>query len=495
MTTAATGLGGKFRRGLWLSLANTVISRAATFGLGVVLARILSPAEFGMYATALVMQMLLLVINDLGVGAALIRRSDMVERMLPTAWTMSVGGGAVCAVVAFSVSGPMAALLGSPGATGILQLMSLNILTNGFASVPASLLKRDFEQGKRLVADLVGLVVNLGLTLSLALAGAGPWSLAIGHVTAGSLVCVLLMATTHRWPKFGYDREYAGEVARIGAAMAGSSVLLICLQSAPQAVTGRLLGAGAIGYFFIANNVANWPVQIISTTLERVALATFSRAKEDGRALGRTAAAVIGLVAGAVLIAGTSLALLASPIIAVVYGHAWLPAASMLAGLALANVARVTAELVFNLLVATDSMLSSILPQAAWLVVLVPVSALGAHWYGFEGIGWAQAIVGFLWAVPVNLWCARKAGVGAGLLLRGLRVPAVVAALLAVVLLGLRAVTTNDVLIVLVGGTISAVALLGAYVLMKDALTFEVPEPAEVPPVSLSPAAGEVRAE
>ncbi|MEO5875176.1 MAG: oligosaccharide flippase family protein [Streptosporangiaceae bacterium] len=465
-------LGGRFRRGLLLSLLNTVLARAATFAMGIVLARFLSPEQYGMFATALTMQMFLLVVNDLGVGAALVRSDRPVQEMLPTCWTLSVGGGLVCTLAAVAGSGVMASALGSPNATGILQLMSLNILINGFVSVPASLLKRNFEQGKRLIADLVGLTVNISLTLSLVAAGFGAWSLAIGHVTGAALVGVLIMVATRCWPRFGFDRGYGRQVAQLGLAMAGAAVLLICLQAAPQAITGHLLGPTAIGFFFIASNVANWPIQIVSTTVERVALATFAQARTDGRSLEETASAVIGLVVGIVLISGTALAVLAHPIIGVVYGRPWLPAASMLAGLALANVARVLAELVFNLLVAADSMLTSMLPQAAWLAVLVPASILGGRLWGMPGIGWAQAAVGFAWAVPVNLWCARKAGVGVRSLLRGLGGPVRVTLVLAVVLVGLSEVSPHDLVTLAVGLPVAGAAVLFTYRNIRGTLSF-----------------------
>ncbi|MEO3795733.1 oligosaccharide flippase family protein [Nonomuraea sp. B10E15] len=460
---ATAELGGKFKRGLAFSLINTVLSRLVTFTLGIVLARILTPEEFGIYATALLVQLFLMVINDLGVGNALIRREGEVKPMIPTAWTMSVGGGLICTILAYFGSGTLAWALGSPNATGVLQLMSLNILINGFASVPASVLAREFRQGKRLKADAAGLVVNVTLTFTLAMTGFGPWSLAIGHVTAGAFVNVLLMALSGCWPVFGFDRRHSGEVARVGLAMAGSSVLLIALQGTAQAVTGRFLGEAAIGLFFIANNVANWPIQIISKTLERVALPTFARAREGDGDFGTTAGTVIGVAAGAVLICGTGLAVLAEPIVQVVYGHQWLAAATMLAGLALANVARIVAELVFHLLIAANSMLISVLPQLAWLLVLVPASAIGAHVWGFEGIGWAQAAVGFGWAVPVHLWCARKAGARLGALLRTLVLPVSISAVLALLLLGLVTVAPNELVAMLGGGVLIAGALLLVY--------------------------------
>ncbi|WP_157163139.1 oligosaccharide flippase family protein, partial [Actinoalloteichus spitiensis] len=68
------GLGARVRRGLGLSLANTLLSRVGTFAMGIALARLLAPDEFGAYAAALVVQNLLLAVNDLGAAAAVVRQ-------------------------------------------------------------------------------------------------------------------------------------------------------------------------------------------------------------------------------------------------------------------------------------------------------------------------------------------------------------------------------------------------------------------------------------
>lgn len=463
-------LGGRVRRGLGLSLLNTVVSRGAMFALGVVLARILSPEQFGVYATALVVQLLLLHLNEFGVGAALVRRPGPIDTLLPTAWTLSVAGGVLVCAAAVAGAPLLATALGSPQAAPLIQVMSLNILVNGFASVPAAVLSREIQQGRRLVADFLGVLTNVGVTAALALSGAGPWSLAFGNVTGAVVVVVALMVLAGVAPRFGFARAHAADIARVGSTMMISAVLLVLLQSAPQAVTGTLLGATAIGLFYIANNVANWPISVVSATLERVVLSSFARVREAGADLGAAASSVLALVGGSVAISAVGLALLAGPLLGTVYGAAWLPAASMLAGLALANVARVVAELVFSLLVAADSVLASLLPQLAWLAVLVPASVLGARGWGFEGVGWAQALVGFGWALPVHLWFARRAGVRVARLLGGLGTPLCIAAGLAGALVALRLTIPSPVVTLAVGIPLTGASVLLAILLLRGRL-------------------------
>ncbi|WP_086789910.1 lipopolysaccharide biosynthesis protein, partial [Crossiella equi] len=390
-TTQQPELAGRFRRGLGLSLLNTMLSRLGTFALGVLLARLLVPEDFGLYATALVVQSLLLTFNDLGAAASVVRHSGDVRPLLPTAWTVAVCGGTAAFALCLVLAPALATGLGSPGATDIVRLLSANVFLDGFAAVPGALLTRELRQASRLVADLCGVVVNLGLTCGLALAGFGAWALAVGHVSGTLVVVVLLLFVTRQWPRFGFDREHFREVGRYGITVVASGILIVMANALPQVVTGSFLGATALGFFYLANNVANWPVSIVSTTVERVALATFSRARDRGVDLDRAAGEVVGLVGIAVVPGGLALAILAGPIVEVVYGSDWAPAAHVLSGLAIAAVARVLADLAFHLLLAVGAPLSSALIQLWWLLALVPATVAAALVWGLVGISWAQA--------------------------------------------------------------------------------------------------------
>jgi PST family polysaccharide transporter len=450
-----------------ISLLNTSLSRIGMFLLGVALARLLAPEDFGVYATALVVQTMLIMIRDIGSAAAIVRHRGDVAPLLPTAWTLSLVGGALSCCIGVALAPLLAAAFDVPTATGVLQLMAGRMLLDGLAAVPEGILARELLQGRRLVADVSGMAVNIGLTGTLALAGAGPWSLAVGNVGGTMLTLALLVALSRQFPHFGFDRSHARKVIRYGAAITGSALLLAALQGTPQLVTAATLGVTSLGYFFVASNVANWPVTVISTSLQRVALATFSRVSESGADLSQAASRVIGLIGGVVLTAGGALAVLASPLIEVVYGRTWLAASGALSGLALATVGRVVAELAMNVLLAAGSTLGAVIPQVGWLAALVPATIVGGYFWGITGVGWAQAAVTALVALPMHLWFLHRAGVSLQALARGCALPVVLAAATVSILLGLRQTSAPAVLILVAGGAITASAVLIGYLRLR----------------------------
>ncbi|MBV9845314.1 MAG: oligosaccharide flippase family protein [Kutzneria sp.] len=470
-------LSGRVKLGLRFSLINTVFSRLATFAVGVVLARLLVPEQFGLYTTALVVQTMLLTFNDFGTATALVRHEGDVRRLLPTVWTISVGGACAVYGVCLLTSSLLASGLGVPQAAGLIRVLSLNVLLDGFAAVPGALLTRNLRQARRLIADASGLVANLVLTATLAAAGFGAWALVIGHVGGTVVVTVLLLVVAKQVPRFGISWKHTEEVIRYGGAVVVSSILMVLLQYAPQTITGRMLGATALGFFYLASNVSSWPASVVTTTIERVGLATFSRARDAGVDLDKAASAVIGMVAMAVLPAGAALALLAPEVVDVVYGDKWAPAAPVLAGLAVAAIARVLADLVFNLMITAGSALSSVLVQVIWLFALVPAAITATARWGLVGMGWAVAVVACLVALPVHVWGLRRAGVRVHVLLRGLALPVLFTVITVATLLFLSLIVHGTLPYLLVGGAVTAIVVTVGWLARGDRLTLALDTP------------------
>lgn len=455
-TNQGSRLSGRFHSGLRLSLMNTAFSRAATFASGVLLARLIAPEQFGLYAAALVVQTLLLTFNDFGTATALVRHDGDVRPLLPTVWTISISGGALVYLGCLFTAPVLADGLGSPQATGLIRLLCLNVLFDGFAAVPGALLTRELRQGLRLIADLSGLIVNLALTVGLALLGAGAVALVVGHICGTATVTVALFIVTKELPKFGLNKAHIHEVIKYGGAVVASSIVMVLLQYAPQTITGHLLGATALGFLYLAANVANWPASVISTTVERIGLATFSRARDAGVSLNRAAGGVIQMVAMATLPTGAALAMLAPHIIQVVYGSPWLPAASVLSGLAVATVAKVLADLVFNLMITAGATVSSVLIQVIWLIVLVPVAVVATLQWQLDGMGWSVALVAIVVALPVHAWGLRTTGIHVPALIRGLGVPLLFTAVTIGLLCVVGVLLPSPLPALLVGVTVTA---------------------------------------
>lgn len=451
-------LGRRVRRGLVFSMLNNVVGRLGTIVAGIVLARLLVPADFGVFAVALVALNAVLSMNELGASLALVRWPGDPRRIAPTVTTISLGTSAVLYLVCLLGAGPFASAMGSPDAAGVVRLLCVSVLIDAVTATPAALLTRDFRQGQRLAVDLSSFALSTGLTVALAAGGYGAWSLAWGRLAGNLLSAALLFWLAEIWPRPGFDRRQFGELLSFGMPLAGASLLLFGMLNVDYLVVGPLLGPVALGLYLQAFNLSSWPVNMFSTAVRRVSLAAFSRLQGDPAALVAALARSTALLAAATLPVCALLGLLAHPAVTVVYGQRWAGSASALQFLAVLGLARVLTELLYDFLVAVGRGRDTMLLQGLWLVALLPALTVGAHLDGIRGVGLAHAVVAVCLVTPAFCLAVARTGVPWRPWLAPLGRPLVATALLVAAVVTVRWVTEPG-FVQLVAGGLAGVAV------------------------------------
>lgn len=394
------------------SLANTVLSRFGTLGIGIVLARILGPEQFGTYAIALVALMAVLSFNELGVSLAIVRWPRDPALIAPTVNTISLVSSAIFCVFGWIGAPLFTETMGNPEATDVVRLLVLSVLVNGAVAAPAALLQRNFREKTRMGIDQVNVWVGAVASVVLALFGMGAMALAIGRLL-GSLISGYLFVRTSPLPyRVGWDKDHVAALLKFGLPLAGTSIILFTIGYADQLTAGALLGAVGLGYYVLAFNLSSWPVNIVSQPLRRVAPAAFSVIQTDPAKLRRVILGLFGVLAAATIPAFCALAGAAQPLVRFVYGEEWLPAASALSWLVIAALAKVFCELTYDYMVVIGKTGTVFMIQAASLVILIPALVVGAMWGGLAGLAAAQALVSTLVVLPLYLWQLRRVGVG-----------------------------------------------------------------------------------
>jgi O-antigen/teichoic acid export membrane protein len=451
-------LGKLVRKGLTWSFLNSIVGRVRTVLVGIVLARLLTPADYGSFAVALVALNAVLSVNELGVSAAIVRWPGKLDRIGPTVTSLSLGASAVLYVLAFAAAPAMASALGSPQTTGVLRLLCAGVLVDGVTAVPAALLTRNFRQDQRMLVDFVSFVVSTTVSLTLAATGHGAWSLAWGLLAGNGCTALLLFRLApERW-RPGFDRRQARALLAFGLPLAGSSLLVFAMLNVDYVVVGSVLGQVELGLYLLAFNLSSWPVNIFSTAVRRVSLAGFSRLQDDPRALEAAFCRALALLAAATVPVCVLLGLLAAPAIRLVYGEQWVPAGRALAFLAVLGGVRVVTELAYDLLVAAGRSGATLRLQALWTVSLVPALAIGARLAGIKGVGVGHAVIAVAVIVPAFAVALRAAGVRPAALAAALARPLAGGALVAAACLAATALL-NATLLVLLTATIAGLAL------------------------------------
>lgn len=393
------------------SLLNTMVSRIGTFGIGIVLARVLGPEAFGTFAIALVALLAVLSFNELGVSLAVVRWPGDPALIASTVNTISVISSALFCAAAFFAAPAFSRAMGDPEATPVVQLLILSVLINGAAATPAALLQREFRERTRMAIDQTNVWVGAVISVVLALLGTGAIALAIGRLAGSVIAGGMFIAASPLPYRFGIDRARLGGLLRFGLPLAGTSLVVFVVGYADQLTAGTLLGATALAFYVMAFNLSSWPMSFFSQPLRRVAPAAFAKLQHDPVRLRSSLLAIIGVLASVTVPFIAFLSAAAVPLVRSIYGDAWVPAASALSWLVVAAACRIFYELVYDYLVVLGLSGTVFWVQTSSLLVLAPALVAGASWGGLAGLAAAQALVSGCVLLPLYLWRLQRTGV------------------------------------------------------------------------------------
>jgi lipopolysaccharide exporter len=359
---------------------------------------------------ALTVPTVLINASEFGLTADLVRNGEL-RRRGPTVTTLATVSGALMLGLMCVTAPAVATFMGAPEAAPVVQVMSVVVLLGGVGAVPAARLQRDFAQKRQFAVDSTNFLVSTLLTVVLAFAGYGVAALAVGRVGGQVASTSVLFVLAHERPRLGWDRRVARGAVSFGAPLATANVLSWVLLTADNAIIGHWSGAAVLGFYVLAFNVSSWPMSVIGMATRAVALPGFVRVRHQeadgapgslGKALRPTA--LVALPVGALL------AVLAEPLVEVLYGERWTAAAAALTGLALFGALRVVLDLFVSFLIAHGGTRAVLWIQVLWLVCLTPCIYIAVVSAGLSGAGWAHLIVAAVVTLPAYLLAVSRYG-------------------------------------------------------------------------------------
>jgi O-antigen/teichoic acid export membrane protein len=399
-------------RGLRWSILGTMAMKVGSFAMGLVLARLLAPADFGTYAIALAATAVLMHINDVGLIAATVQWRGKLEEMAPTATTMAAVFGIVIYGLFWLGAPSFASAAGGSAAAPVVQLLALTIVVDGLTAVRSGAIMRTFRQDKLTLANALGLATNAAVSISLAVHGAGAFSFAWGQLS-GSVVTGAVVLVAARLPyRLGFDRAIATRLMRFGIPLAIALGVESIALNVQFAVVGRIAGPTALGFFLLAFNVSIWAQTILGTAIRYVSVAGFSRLSEhddDALSAGVQRSMPLLVTVVAPIVALTSV--LATPLVALLYGANWAPAAPVLQVLVLLTLARMVSSLAMDALMGAGATRANLWVNLVWAVTLIPPLWWATQVDGIRGAAIAQTAVGFLIVIPLSAVALRRVGI------------------------------------------------------------------------------------
>lgn len=384
------------------------LMRLSQLLVGVIAARLLTEHDFGVYAVALVAYSVIVNVSDLGVSSALIREHDALDRLAPTAVSLSLVTALALAGVMFVAAPFLADAMGVPDGVTAIQVLALVVLLGGPGAVPAALLTRDFRQDVRFWADLANFFIGNAVMIPLALAGWGALALAWSRVVGQVCSVVILLAAAPRRYRPGFDPTVARELLTFGGPLVGSRMAGLALSSVDVVTLGRMQGAVPLGRYALASNVSSWPLGLLEPVLINVGLPLVSRLRRSQEQLRSFVELSVAATAGVFFLISATIAALAEPLVLALYTAKWADAIPILSVLALAGFVRVFLTPFADVLIACQATRAQMFVHLAWLVALIPATIVGVSLAGPLGAAYAQLGVVTLIVVPLTLAVVRR---------------------------------------------------------------------------------------
>jgi lipopolysaccharide exporter len=276
------------------SEAISVISRKATFGslsiLSVqiferlvsilqvlILARLLGPAEFGLFGACLLAISTLETLSQSGIYEAIIQKETGPSADLHTAFVVQAGRALILMIVTFLIAPLVAQFFQLADITPILRALSISIAINGFSNVALVLLERELAY-RRIVAYRISVsVANLLASAIFAIVLRNAWALVLGSL-AGSFVSLIVSYLIHPFrPRLEFNLERFRSLFKYGRWISFTRIVGFLVTEGDDILVGRLLGAASLGTYQMGYRIASLPATEVSHAIGRVSLPAFSR--------------------------------------------------------------------------------------------------------------------------------------------------------------------------------------------------------------------------
>ena len=373
--------------------------RLANVSLTAVVAHILSPRDFGVFAVAATVYVVVFAISEFGVGACLTRADLDIDSLAPTVASLALLSNAIFAAAMAAFAAPVAAALGAPTAADPIRVMSLALLLAGPLAVPWAQLARDFRQDKLFLANALSFVSSTVVLLILAKSGSGAMAFAWSRVVGQIVMYFGLIALVPRHYRPGLARSALSVIFRFGFPLAAANLVTWILLNADYALVGHFLGATELGVYVLAFNVASWSYSVLGAVINSTSVPAFSRIKDDHALLEKATTTTLRAVSLIALPMCAMTAVLARPLVLTLYGPKWSASADVLVILSLYGAVFIVCLVFANIITSFGRTNVLLILQLIWIVALVPAMVLGVHRDGIIGAAYAHVAV----IVPIVL--------------------------------------------------------------------------------------------
>ncbi|MCG7495333.1 lipopolysaccharide biosynthesis protein [Vibrio sp. Of7-15] len=374
-------LGAGKSAGRILSFINTLI-----------LARILSPEDYGLMAMAMVISGFISFFNDIGLGSAIIQRKEVSKEQLSGAFYIALMISIFLYILTFFLSSSASDFYENPQVEPILQVIAIGFIFGAIKTVPNALLLKEMSFKSISGIEFISIVVQCAVTLLLAYIGYGVWSLVYGLLVTQLFKAIAMMWLSGWLPDTNGSIKQATELMKFGLSVTYSRVTWYLYINSQILVLGKVVGEKQTGIFSMAQTIADLPTAHITNLIIQVASPLFAKLQDDFNALNN---ALLKLTAGLSLISFPVLfgiIITANELVPILLGDNWVAVAIPLQFLCVMGLFKSIDPLLTQALISIGR--ADITARYTTLcAIIIPCAVIyGATWNGINGASLLLAV-------------------------------------------------------------------------------------------------------
>lgn len=437
---------------------DAVSARFGTLVIGLVLARMMSPREFGAFGVAVLALLAVQSIGQLELGSALVLWRGAAQEVASTVTTISLASSVAIYAACYAVAPAFAATMGAPAATQVIRFLALNVVISGLVTAPRAMLQRRTPR-LRVMVEQVDNWLGVIVTIWLAATGHGLMSLAIGRIVGSLTSATIFVAFSPRSFRIGFRPRVVGALLQIALPATASAALAFGITNLDQIVVGHALHATNLGYYVLALCLASWPVTMLSQPVRDAAPVAFARFRRGPQVVGSAFMSSANLLASVTLPVCVLISISAGPLVQLIYGPAWTPAAHVLVWLAPLATLRVFYALANDYFSVLASSRRGLIFQLIWLVSLVPSLVEAASTHGILGVAAVQVVIAVLFLVPWYLTELKPLAIWPRAPIARFGFPVGAAATVGVIAFGVQRLVPDDRLDLAIAGSVAVTVM------------------------------------
>jgi PST family polysaccharide transporter len=357
-----------------------------------ILARLLSPEDFGVVGAALTVVGLSSILSQLGVGPALVQRRTLEEDHVRAGFTLSLTLGAFLMGVVWLTAPALERFLGLTDFVPVLRVLSLVFLIQSLSTTSQALLQRELRFGVLAVAHIASYLIGFGAVgVVLAAQGAGVWALVAANLVQATVRALVVLATRrHAW-RPTLKRSATRDLLLFGVGMSLGKVLNYVATQADNLVVAKVLGAGPLGIYGRAYQLVVAPATLFGSVTNKVLFPALAQVQNDPRRLTLGYLSAVSIVATVTLPLSALMWLFAPEIVALWLGPQWVAVVAPLRILSVAILFRTSYKLSDSVVRAAGAVYRRAWRQGVYAGLVIGGSILGAR-SGVAGVAAAVLV-------------------------------------------------------------------------------------------------------